>query len=107
VERRAKVELYERGESQRILDAGAQGIQVPHVADTNDALAAVKAVRYPPLRERGMAGSTRAARYGAISLEEHMATSNAEILLAVMVEDKQALNQLAEIASSQGSISSP
>ncbi len=86
----------------RILDAGAQGIQVPHVADANDALAAVKAVRYPPLGERGIAGSTRAARYGAIPLEEHMAASNAEILLAVMVEDRQALNQLAEIASIRG-----
>jgi len=31
-----------------------------------------------------------------------MATSNAEILLAVMVEDRQALNQLAEIASIPG-----
>ena len=46
----------------RVLDAGAQGIQVPHIADANDAAAAVKAVRYAPLGERGMAGSTRAAR---------------------------------------------
>lgn len=86
----------------RVLDAGAQGIQIPHVADVNDAMAAVKAVRYAPLGERGMAGSTRAARYGAVPLTEHMATSNAEILLALMVEDKRALNQLAEIASVPG-----
>jgi len=86
----------------RILEAGAQGIQVPHVAGADDALAAVKAIRYAPLGERGMAGATRAARYGAVSLEEHMATSNAEILLAVMIEDKAALNQLAEIASLPG-----
>ncbi len=86
----------------RVLDAGAQGIQVPHIADANDARAAVKAIRYSPIGERGMAGSTRAARYGAVPLKEHMATSNAEILLAVMVEDKDALNQLAEIASIPG-----
>jgi 2-keto-3-deoxy-L-rhamnonate aldolase RhmA len=86
----------------RVLEAGAQGVQVPHIAGVEDALAAVKAVRYPPVGERGMAGSTRAARYGAVSLDEHMATSNAEILLAVMVEDKYALDQLAEIASIPG-----
>jgi 2-keto-3-deoxy-L-rhamnonate aldolase RhmA len=86
----------------RVLDAGAQGIQVPHIADVNDALAAVKAVRYAPLGNRGMAGATRAARYGAVPLAEHMATSNAEVLLAVMVEDKGALGQLAEIASVPG-----
>ena len=86
----------------RVLETGAQGIQVPHVAGANDALAAVKAIRYAPMGERGMAGATRAARYGAVSLEEHMATSNAEILLAVMIEDKAALTQLAEIASLPG-----
>ncbi len=86
----------------RILDAGAQGIQVPHIADVSDAMAAVKAVRYAPLGERGMAGSTRAARYGGVPLREHMATSNAEILLSLMVEDKPALNQLAEIAAISG-----
>jgi len=86
----------------RVLDAGAQGIQVPHIADVNDAVAAVKAVRYAPLGERGMAGSTRAARYGAVPLKEHMATSNAEILLSLMVEDRHALSQLAEIAATPG-----
>jgi 2-keto-3-deoxy-L-rhamnonate aldolase RhmA len=86
----------------RVLEAGAQGIQVPHIASVEDALAAVKAVRYAPLGERGMADLTRAARYGAVPLREHMATSNAEILLAVMVEDKAALDQLAEIASIPG-----
>jgi 2-keto-3-deoxy-L-rhamnonate aldolase RhmA len=86
----------------RVLEAGAQGIQVPHVAGVEDARAAVKAVRYAPMGERGMAGATRAARYGSVSLEEHMATSNAEILLAVMIEDRAALDQLTDIASLPG-----
>jgi len=86
----------------RVLDAGAQGIQVPHIASVEDALAAVKAVRYAPLGERGMAGSSRAARYGAVPLKDHMATSNAEIVLAVMVEDKETIDQLAEIAAIPG-----
>ncbi|MFC1952064.1 HpcH/HpaI aldolase/citrate lyase family protein [Chloroflexota bacterium] len=86
----------------RILEMGAQGIQVPHIGGKDDALAAVRAVRYAPLGDRGMAGGTRAARYGAVPLEEHVATSNSQIVLAVMVEDKKAVDELEEIASIEG-----
>lgn len=86
----------------RVLEMGAQGIQVPHIGGRDDALAAVRAVRYAPLGERGMAGSTRAARFGAVPFKEHMATSNSEIVLAVMVEDEEAIRQLEDIASVEG-----
>ncbi|MFC1847641.1 HpcH/HpaI aldolase/citrate lyase family protein [Chloroflexota bacterium] len=86
----------------RILEMGAQGIQVPHITSKEDALEAVRAVRYAPLGERGMAGSTRAAGYGAVPLKEHIEASNNEILLAVMVEDMKAIKQLEEIASIDG-----
>jgi 2-keto-3-deoxy-L-rhamnonate aldolase RhmA len=86
----------------RILDMGAQGIQVPHIGSKEDALEMVKAVRYAPLGERGIGGSTRATRYGAVPLNEHFETSNAEILLAVMVEDIKSVKQLEAIASIDG-----
>lgn len=86
----------------RILDMGAQGIQVPHIESKDDALRAVKAVRYAPLGERGMAGSSRAARYGSVSLKNHIETSNSEVLLAVMVEDMKTIKELTDIASIEG-----
>ena len=86
----------------RVLEAGAQGIQVPHIAGRDDALAAVKAVRYAPLGERGMGGPTRASRYGTVPSPEHMKTSNSEILLVVMVEDTEAIRQLEGIAAIDG-----
>ncbi len=43
---------------------GVQGVQVPHVSGAETARAAVKAVRYPPLGERGMAAGSRAAEFG-------------------------------------------
>ncbi|MFC1899437.1 HpcH/HpaI aldolase/citrate lyase family protein [Chloroflexota bacterium] len=86
----------------RVLDMGAQGIQVPHINDKDDAIEAVKAVRYAPSGERGMAGTSRAIQYGNIPLKEHIATSNSEIVLAVMVEDKEAIGELEEIASVDG-----
>jgi 2-keto-3-deoxy-L-rhamnonate aldolase RhmA len=86
----------------RILDMGAQGVQVPHIGGINDAMNMVKAVRYAPLGERGMGGPTRAARYGAFPSTEHLETSNSEILLSVMVEDKTAIDELEDIASIEG-----
>ena len=63
---------------------------------------AVKAVRYPPLGERGMAAGSRAADYGRIPLVEHMAQSNREILLACMIEDMAAVEVIDEIAAVEG-----
>ncbi|MBO19901.1 MAG: hypothetical protein CL732_05100, partial [Chloroflexi bacterium] len=75
----------------RLLDMGAQGIQIPHIAGVEGARRAVQAVRYPPLGERGGAGSTRAAGYGSTPWTEHMESSNREILLILMTEDKRGL----------------
>jgi len=86
----------------RVLDMGAQGIQVPHIAGAEGARKAVEAVRYPPVGDRGGAGSTRAAGYGAVPWQEHMRTSNEEILLIVMTEDKKGLAEIAEIAAVDG-----
>jgi 4-hydroxy-2-oxoheptanedioate aldolase len=86
----------------RLLDMGVQGIQVPHISDARAARAAVQAVRYAPLGDRGMAGASRASDFGKISLAEHMAQSNREITLAVMIEDLPAVEQIDAIASTEG-----
>ena len=86
----------------RLLDMGVQGIQVPHIGDARAAREAVKAVRYPPLGERGMAGASRASDFGKIPLREHMERSNREITLAVMIEDLPAVADIDAIASTEG-----
>lgn len=86
----------------RLLDMGVQGVQIPHISDAAAARAAVQAVRYAPLGDRGMAGSTRAAEYGKVPLPQHMEQSNREILLAVMIEDLPALEQIDAIAATPG-----
>src|ERR671922_1612339 len=75
----------------RVLDMGAQGIQVPHIEGLEGAKRAVAAVRYPPLGQRGAAGTSRAAGYGSTPWREHVQTSNEEILLTVMTEDLQGI----------------
>ena len=86
----------------RVLEMGAQGIQVPHIEGVEGARRAVAAVRYPPVGERGGAGSTRAAGYGSVPWVEHMRSSNEEILLTVMTEDERGLGEIEQIAAVDG-----
>jgi len=86
----------------RLLDMGVQGVQVPHVSNAATARDAVKAVRYPPQGERGMAAASRAADYGRTRLLDHMAQSNREITLACMIEDVEAIENIDAIAAVEG-----
>jgi len=86
----------------RLLDMGVQGIQVPHVSSAETAREAVKAVRYPPQGERGIAAASRAADFGKTRLLDHMAASNREITLACMIEDMEAVEHIDEIAAVDG-----
>src|SRR3982074_126739 len=47
----------------RLLDMGVQATDRPHVNGAKGARAAVRAVRYAPLGERGMASGTRASDF--------------------------------------------
>ena len=86
----------------RLLDMGVQGIQVPHIENARAAREAVKAVRYAPLGERGMAGASRAADYGTVPVAAHMEQSNREITLSVMIEDLPAVAEIDAIAATEG-----
>ena len=50
----------------RVLDIGAQSLLIPYVQTPDEARAAVAATRYPPAGVRGVAGTTRATRFGRV-----------------------------------------
>jgi 4-hydroxy-2-oxoheptanedioate aldolase len=87
-------------EIKRILDAGAQSIIVPYVQTAEEAARAVAAVRYPPQGFRGVAGLSRASRFGTIA--GYIARANAEICLLVQVETAAALANIEAIAAVEG-----
>jgi 4-hydroxy-2-oxoheptanedioate aldolase len=81
-----------------VLEAGAAGVQVPHVATAQQARAVVDAVKYHPLGTRGLAAGTRPAAYGLHgSAAEYVETSNRETFVCVQIEDREALANLPEI----------
>lgn len=87
-------------EIKKLLDAGAQTILIPYVQSAEEAHAAAAAVAYPPEGIRGVAGITRATRYGTVS--NYARRAREEICLLVQVETREALSRLDEIASVPG-----
>lgn len=84
----------------RHLDQGAQTLLIPYVQSREEAEAAVNAMRYPPRGVRGVAGITRAGRFGFI--DDYMAKAEDELCLIVQIETRAALDRLEEIASVDG-----
>lgn len=101
----------------QVLDLGAFGVVVPHVRNREDALAAVRAMRYPqaegardmtPEGHRGV-GYGWAARYWGLSGTDYVTKAdlwpldpNGELLLWCMVESREGVEHADEIASTPG-----
>lgn len=86
-----------------VLEAGALGVQVPHVGSAADARRAVDAVKYHPLGSRGLAAGTRPAGYGfGGSAADYVTASNRETLVCVQIEDTRGLANLPEILDVPG-----
>jgi len=84
----------------RVLDLGASALMVPLVQDADEAARAVAATRYPPRGVRGVAGMSRATRYGTQRLDTEAA--DAGLALIVQLETPRALDALESIAAVDG-----
>jgi len=84
----------------RALDLGPDGIIVPLVNTSEEAEAAVRAMKYPPWGERG-GGLGRAQCYG-LHMGEYMETANDEVMLIPMIEHIQAVENIDEILKVKG-----
>jgi 4-hydroxy-2-oxoheptanedioate aldolase len=84
----------------RLLDFGAQTLILPYIQSAEEAQAAVAAVRYAPRGMRGVAGLTRASRFGAVA--DYTRRADAEICLILQVETALALTRIEEIAAVDG-----
>jgi 2-keto-3-deoxy-L-rhamnonate aldolase RhmA len=85
----------------RVLDAGAEGIMVPHIDTPEDARAAVDAVRFPPLGSRGVGSTSRAGDWGAMAREEYL-RFGAEVVLIAQIESAAAARNAGAIAAVEG-----
>lgn len=86
----------------RAVDAGAEGVQIPQVETAEMAKALSQAARYFPEGKRGLCSYVRAAGYSAIAPDEHMATSNKEVLTVIHIEGEAAASGIHAILETPG-----
>lgn len=86
------------------LDAGIEGIILPHCNTAADAEALVSACKFPPRGIRGAAGSSRAAGYGFTQRSplEHVEQADREVLCLGLIEEPRGVENLPEILKVDG-----
>ncbi|HXU42335.1 MAG TPA: HpcH/HpaI aldolase/citrate lyase family protein, partial [Burkholderiales bacterium] len=84
----------------RVLDVGAQSLLIPYVSTAEEARAAVSYTRYPPAGARGVAGTTRATRFGRV--KDYAKRAHEEICVLVQVETQAALDNIEAICALDG-----
>ncbi|HEX5777361.1 MAG TPA: HpcH/HpaI aldolase/citrate lyase family protein [Xanthobacteraceae bacterium] len=84
----------------RVLDIGVRSILVPQVTTVEEAKAAVSYARFPMKGVRGVAGTTRATRFGRV--KNYFAGADAEVCVLLQLESDEALKNLEAIAAIDG-----
>lgn len=85
----------------KILEAGATGIIVPHCMGGDDAKTIVRDAKYAPLGMRGAGGSVD-ADYGTKDRTAYFEHANRDTLVIVIIEDKEAVEDIDSIAATEG-----
>ncbi len=86
----------------RLLEDGASGLMIPHVGTAEEAQALVRAIKFPPLGDRGFCGGGRDAGFWVGKPEDYTEQANRETFLTVQIETPDALAQVDAIAAVPG-----
>lgn len=97
-----RVPTLDPGVVQRVLDAGAEGIMLPHVDTAEQARAAVSTMRFPPLGARGVGSTGRAGAWGGRTREEYLRYGQHEVVLIAQIESALGVRNSGAIASTEG-----
>jgi 2-keto-3-deoxy-L-rhamnonate aldolase RhmA len=86
----------------RVLDAGAQGVIVPHVDTRAEAEHVVAVCRFPPIGRRSISGTNPLTRYRPMPTSEAVQELNEATIVCVMIETPEAVANADAIASVPG-----
>ncbi|PUB15422.1 HpcH/HpaI aldolase family protein [Yoonia sediminilitoris] len=84
----------------RLMDIGVQGLLFPMIGSVEEAKKAVAATRYPPKGMRGVAGVTRANKFGRVT--DYVDRVEAETTIILQLESADAIAQAEQIAAVDG-----
>jgi len=85
-----------------VLDAGAWGVIVPMINTREEAQRAVDWAKYPPAGMRSIGGAFGPYGFGITDWPTYAQTANEEIIVALQIESREALQNLDDILSVPG-----
>lgn len=84
----------------KALDTGCDGLVIPLINSKEDAEAAVRAAKYPPMGTRSV-GIGRAHAYG-LSFASYVEAANTSVALILQIEHKNAVERIEDIIAVKG-----
>jgi 2-keto-3-deoxy-L-rhamnonate aldolase RhmA len=92
------------GDPQRLLDAGASGILVPHVSSPAVADEVTRRMLFPPAGTRGLGFASRAGGWGRLDggRDAYLAHGDRGVARIVMLEEPEAIEHVEEILAVPG-----
>ena len=93
---------YNHPDLARILEMGIMGVIIPDMDSADKARAAVQAVKFDPLGDRGLFSASRQSGYGAASSADYVRWTNENVLIGVQIESVEGIARLDEILRVDG-----
>ena len=86
----------------KAFQSGAGAILVSDIASYEEALAVVKAAKFPPKGHRGYSGYSFAGHWAADSGKEWVEWCDQDLMVGVMIENEQVVSQVDKVMSIEG-----
>jgi len=86
----------------KALQSGAQAIVVSDIVSYEEAMAVVRAAKYPPRGHRGYSGYCFAAGWGADGGTEWVEWSDREVMVGVMIENEEVVSEVDKVMAIEG-----
>ena len=84
------------------IESGARGLMLPRVKHPDEVREVVRAMKFPPLGQRGYDGVHAEADFGRIPAAEYLAKANDENFLLVQIEEPEVVAHIDAIAAIPG-----
>jgi len=86
----------------KVYEIGAKGFIIPDIQSSDEVKEIIRAAKFPPDGNRGYSGNCFSGGYGTRAGEELIKWSNKELMVGVMIEDKEAIKDIDRIMALNG-----
>ncbi len=93
---------HEETDIHKVLDAGATGILMPGVSTAEQAEKIARAAHYAPAGTRGACPRVRASAHGVYPWEKHVAWSEENVMVWLLIESLEGMKNLEKIVQTPG-----